>query len=283
MISGLRGCQQRPPNTNARRAQISGGLIKVMAKRGYDGASVNEIAKAAELTPGLIHYHFKNKQEILLAALADLVARHEERLDESTEGSLQHVGQGRARSATDGATHLTSPISAHLSLVLSSVVASSPRLAVFSSPRLAVVAAVLAVRPGRAMSPMSPHATTMAPRIDVAMAAAHRVASSDPATPPIDVAPALVNPGAGVPVDARPRSSRVAAPAPGVAAAVPKPMAGDPERVGIRGRRDRLVERGRRSLTDHDLAPSCFVADNIGARASRQARREHQSQESAFE
>lgn len=72
----------RPPNTDERRAQITGGLIKVMATRGYDGASVTEIAKAAELTPGLIHYHFKNKQEVLLAALADLVARHEKRLDE---------------------------------------------------------------------------------------------------------------------------------------------------------------------------------------------------------
>lgn len=83
----------RPPNTDERRAQITGGLIKVMAKRGYDGASVNEIAKAAELTPGLIHYHFKNKQEILLAALADLVSRHEERLDEHLAKSSQAAPQ----------------------------------------------------------------------------------------------------------------------------------------------------------------------------------------------
>jgi len=53
-----------------------------MARRGYDGASVSEIAKAAQLTPGLIHYHFKNKQEILLAALDILVSRHEQRLDQ---------------------------------------------------------------------------------------------------------------------------------------------------------------------------------------------------------
>ena len=36
-----------------------------MAKRGYDGASVADIAKAARLTPGLVHYHFKNKQELI--------------------------------------------------------------------------------------------------------------------------------------------------------------------------------------------------------------------------
>jgi TetR/AcrR family transcriptional repressor of bet genes len=66
----------RPSNTDERRAQITGALVKVMARRGYDGASIADIAKAAGLTPGLVHYHFKNKQEILLAALNELSARH---------------------------------------------------------------------------------------------------------------------------------------------------------------------------------------------------------------
>jgi TetR/AcrR family transcriptional regulator, transcriptional repressor of bet genes len=71
----------RPSNTEERRAQITGALMKVMARRGYDGASVADIAKAAHLTPGLVHYHFKNKQEILLAALHDLVTRHDKNLE----------------------------------------------------------------------------------------------------------------------------------------------------------------------------------------------------------
>jgi TetR/AcrR family transcriptional regulator, transcriptional repressor of bet genes len=53
----------------------------VMAKHGYDGASIADIAKAARLTPGLVHYHFRNKQQILLAALRDLVARHDIHLE----------------------------------------------------------------------------------------------------------------------------------------------------------------------------------------------------------
>ena len=72
----------RPSNTEERRKQIAGALIKVMARRGYDGASVAGIAKAARLTPGLVHYHFASKQEILLAALDELVARHAARLEE---------------------------------------------------------------------------------------------------------------------------------------------------------------------------------------------------------
>lgn len=71
----------RPSNTRERQRQITGALMKVMAKRGYDGASIADIAKAARLTPGLVHYHFENKQQILLAALRELVARHDARLD----------------------------------------------------------------------------------------------------------------------------------------------------------------------------------------------------------
>jgi len=71
----------RPSNTDQRRAQITAALLKVMARRGYAGASVADIARAARLTPGLVHYHFESKQEILLAALRDLVARHMSNLE----------------------------------------------------------------------------------------------------------------------------------------------------------------------------------------------------------
>ena len=95
----------RPSNTDERRLQIMGALVKVMAKRGYDGASVADIARAARLTPGLVHYHFKNKQEILLAALRDLVARR----DASLEARL-----GAAEG--DAIAELTAFIDFHLGL-----------------------------------------------------------------------------------------------------------------------------------------------------------------------
>ena len=75
----------RPSNTEERRSQIANGLMKVMAKRGYDGASIADVAAAARLTPGLVHYHFKDKREILLAALGDLVGRHDARLAQALE------------------------------------------------------------------------------------------------------------------------------------------------------------------------------------------------------
>lgn len=56
----------RPSNKEERRQQIIDGLKAAMAEKGYEKASIQSIAKAAGLSPGLIHYHFKTKQEILV-------------------------------------------------------------------------------------------------------------------------------------------------------------------------------------------------------------------------
>ncbi|WP_438014355.1 TetR family transcriptional regulator [Sorangium sp. So ce315] len=71
----------RPSNTAERRAQIARALLKIMAERGYEGASIGAIAAAAHIAPGLVHYHFESKREILLAAVALLAQDHRDRLD----------------------------------------------------------------------------------------------------------------------------------------------------------------------------------------------------------
>ena len=54
------------PNTEQRRAEIVNALQTVIAEHGYAKATIQLIAQKAGLTPGLIHYHFKTKVEILL-------------------------------------------------------------------------------------------------------------------------------------------------------------------------------------------------------------------------
>ena len=71
----------RPTTTLQRRAQIVASLKIVMANRGYEGASVQAIAKQAGLAPGLVHYHFKSKQEILLELVRNLGDTLEARID----------------------------------------------------------------------------------------------------------------------------------------------------------------------------------------------------------
>lgn len=96
----------RATNTNARRAQIVDGLIRVMARQGYDGASIADVAKRAGLAPGLVHYHFKNKLEILLEAVRELAARHVAALD----AALRDVD------ADDAPAQLAKFIDVHLGL-----------------------------------------------------------------------------------------------------------------------------------------------------------------------
>lgn len=75
----------RKSNKEARRQQIVNALHSLLGPLGYDGASVQLIARRAGLAPGLVHYHFGNKEEILLAVLAQLEARLEQRLPTELE------------------------------------------------------------------------------------------------------------------------------------------------------------------------------------------------------
>lgn len=64
----------RPSNAPERRQQIVEATLRVMARTGFDGASVQAIAKEAGLAAGLLHHHFGSKGEILHALLDHLEA-----------------------------------------------------------------------------------------------------------------------------------------------------------------------------------------------------------------
>ncbi|MNJ41340.1 TetR/AcrR family transcriptional regulator [Paenibacillus bouchesdurhonensis] len=48
-----------------KRDKVVEAAYKVMAEKGYEKASIKDIANEAGITPGLIHYYFRNKEEIL--------------------------------------------------------------------------------------------------------------------------------------------------------------------------------------------------------------------------
>jgi len=77
----------RPSNKEERRKQIIQGLLEVMSEKGYENASIQAIGKACGLTPGLIHYHFKSKQEILVALIKSLSSLAQERYEGLLEGA----------------------------------------------------------------------------------------------------------------------------------------------------------------------------------------------------
>lgn len=71
----------RKSNTEQRRQEIVFALLSVMAEHGYEKATILAIAKQAGLAPGLIHYHFKSKGEILLYLVKLLATMSRARYD----------------------------------------------------------------------------------------------------------------------------------------------------------------------------------------------------------
>ena len=57
----------RAAATSKRRVEILKSAAAAFRRRGYHGASVDEIASALEMTKGNLYYYFKNKEEILFA------------------------------------------------------------------------------------------------------------------------------------------------------------------------------------------------------------------------
>lgn len=102
----------RPTNTSDRRAQIIDALIAVMATQGYDGASIGDIARHAGLAPGLVHYHFDSKLEILVEAVRTIAARHEAALDARTAGTpvRQRAGESVRERLDDAPVRERDPV-----------------------------------------------------------------------------------------------------------------------------------------------------------------------------
>ncbi|MEY3213783.1 MAG: hypothetical protein RIT28_4264, partial [Pseudomonadota bacterium] len=73
----------RPSQVSQRRAQLIRALAQVMAREGYEAASIREIAQAAGLAPGLVHHYFPDKESLLVALTEDLGAAWLTRLDEA--------------------------------------------------------------------------------------------------------------------------------------------------------------------------------------------------------
>src|SRR5262245_14509143 len=57
-----------------RRAEILRGTIRCLARDGYSGLTVKEVARDARVSQGILHYYFVDKRAILVAALETVTA-----------------------------------------------------------------------------------------------------------------------------------------------------------------------------------------------------------------
>ena len=67
------------------REQILQAAYRVLAEQGYDAATIKAIAREAGVAPGLLHYYFTNKDELLVEVLRDISRRSTETMREVVE------------------------------------------------------------------------------------------------------------------------------------------------------------------------------------------------------
>src|SRR5919202_3818294 len=70
------GARQSNSAQGTPRQRLLAAAAQVVADRGYDAATIKAIARAAGVTPGLVHYYFASKDELLVEMLREESARY---------------------------------------------------------------------------------------------------------------------------------------------------------------------------------------------------------------
>lgn len=75
----------RPSTSAVRRREIVDATVRVMARRGWNETSIDEITREARVSRGLVSYHFKDKNELL----SDVLKRCREMFLEAVTAALE--------------------------------------------------------------------------------------------------------------------------------------------------------------------------------------------------
>ena len=74
------------------RTRILEGAFRVLGRQGYENTSIKDIAEEAGVAQGLVHYHYKSKQQLVLAVL-EFVCHKVELGVEGEAGALEAFEQ----------------------------------------------------------------------------------------------------------------------------------------------------------------------------------------------
>src|SRR3712207_4177549 len=88
------------------RSRIVAATRKLLAKEGYEGATMKRIAREAGVAQGLIHYYFSSKDELLLELLMEVSREYAEENERLAASSPS--GKDLATAALENAKHRAS-------------------------------------------------------------------------------------------------------------------------------------------------------------------------------
>src|SRR3954471_15787930 len=71
------------------RERLIAAGYTVLSEKGYEATTVKEIARVADVSPGLFHYYFESKDELLLAVLYEAGLRFRDQLMKDLEEAMR--------------------------------------------------------------------------------------------------------------------------------------------------------------------------------------------------
>src|SRR6476646_2115737 len=89
-----RGRRPRAERSEPSRRQLMHAAIDCFARLGYQGTSIDRIARDAGVTKGAVYYHFRDKEELLFEAVKDRVGGFEQQVLEDvspTRDALENL------------------------------------------------------------------------------------------------------------------------------------------------------------------------------------------------
>jgi len=75
-----------PRLVEARRAQIVGAAVKLFSAQGYYTTTIQQIAREAGISTGLVYQYFRDKDDLLLLALMQVLESYEQEIPRRLEG-----------------------------------------------------------------------------------------------------------------------------------------------------------------------------------------------------
>ena len=69
-----------------RRAQIVGGAVELFSEQGYYKTTVQDVAKRAGVSPGLIYQYVRDKEDLLLLSILDVLDSYAREIPAATAG-----------------------------------------------------------------------------------------------------------------------------------------------------------------------------------------------------
>lgn len=87
------------------RAKILQAAFDVLGRNGYENTSIKDIAEAAGVAQGLVHYYFKSKQQLVLAVLGEVCREMDFGGEQGTAGAQAAYQKLKSMLKGSRATH----------------------------------------------------------------------------------------------------------------------------------------------------------------------------------